>query len=192
MTNEELLELPCDILFVAAREDQLTGANAARVQDEAHRRGRERPDDARGGRDLRRARHSGRAGHPRERGRRHGLVLRVGAGPRPALLGSRRDPRPARRQDDRRVRPGLGRVGARRGSRCGRPRWSPRSARWPARSRRAESIRETSQTVRDAMVREPTALARHGERAGRGPLPRRQPRGARGVRRRGGRHGSSA
>jgi glutamate dehydrogenase (NAD(P)+) len=32
ITNEELLELPCDVLFVAAREDQLTGENAARVQ----------------------------------------------------------------------------------------------------------------------------------------------------------------
>jgi glutamate dehydrogenase (NAD(P)+) len=31
LTNEELLELPCDILFVAAREDQLTGENAGRV-----------------------------------------------------------------------------------------------------------------------------------------------------------------
>jgi glutamate dehydrogenase (NAD(P)+) len=32
ITNEELLELPCDVLFVAAREDQLTHENAARVQ----------------------------------------------------------------------------------------------------------------------------------------------------------------
>ncbi len=32
MTNEELLELPCDILFVCAREDQLTSANAARIE----------------------------------------------------------------------------------------------------------------------------------------------------------------
>ena len=31
ITNEELLELPCDVLVVAAREDQLTAANAARV-----------------------------------------------------------------------------------------------------------------------------------------------------------------
>jgi glutamate dehydrogenase (NAD(P)+) len=31
VTNEELLELPCDILIVAAREDQLTGENAGRV-----------------------------------------------------------------------------------------------------------------------------------------------------------------
>jgi len=32
LTNEQLLELPCDVLIVAAREDQLTGENAARVQ----------------------------------------------------------------------------------------------------------------------------------------------------------------
>jgi len=31
VTGEELLELPCDVLFVAAREDQLTGENAGRV-----------------------------------------------------------------------------------------------------------------------------------------------------------------
>jgi glutamate dehydrogenase (NAD(P)+) len=32
ISNEELLELPCDILIVAAREDQLTAANAGRVR----------------------------------------------------------------------------------------------------------------------------------------------------------------
>jgi glutamate dehydrogenase (NAD(P)+) len=32
MTNEDILELPCDVLFVAAREDQLTGENAGRVR----------------------------------------------------------------------------------------------------------------------------------------------------------------
>jgi glutamate dehydrogenase (NAD(P)+) len=32
ITGEELLELPCDVLFVAAREDQLTGENAGRVR----------------------------------------------------------------------------------------------------------------------------------------------------------------
>ena len=32
ITNEELLELPCDILVLAAREDQLTEANAHLVQ----------------------------------------------------------------------------------------------------------------------------------------------------------------
>jgi glutamate dehydrogenase (NAD(P)+) len=32
ISNEELLELPCDILVLAAREDQVTEENAARVQ----------------------------------------------------------------------------------------------------------------------------------------------------------------
>jgi glutamate dehydrogenase (NAD(P)+) len=32
LSNEELLELPCDVLVLAAREDQVTGANADRVQ----------------------------------------------------------------------------------------------------------------------------------------------------------------
>ena len=32
ITNEELLELECDVLVLAAREDQITGENAARVQ----------------------------------------------------------------------------------------------------------------------------------------------------------------
>ena len=32
ITNEELLELPCDILVLAAREDQVTAANADRIQ----------------------------------------------------------------------------------------------------------------------------------------------------------------
>lgn len=31
VTNEELLELPCDLLVLAAREDQVTEANAARI-----------------------------------------------------------------------------------------------------------------------------------------------------------------
>jgi glutamate dehydrogenase (NAD(P)+) len=32
ISNEQLLELPCDVLILAAREDQLTSANADRVQ----------------------------------------------------------------------------------------------------------------------------------------------------------------
>jgi glutamate dehydrogenase (NAD(P)+) len=32
LTNEELLELPCDVLVLAAREDQITGENAPRVR----------------------------------------------------------------------------------------------------------------------------------------------------------------
>ena len=93
LTNEELLELPCDILVLAAREDQVTAENAPRVAGAADRRGRERADLARGRRDPRRARHPRPAGRPHERRRRDRLVLRVGAGPRAALLGPRRDPR---------------------------------------------------------------------------------------------------
>src|SRR5437588_9670857 len=32
VTNAELLELPCDVLVLAAREDQITGENAGRVE----------------------------------------------------------------------------------------------------------------------------------------------------------------
>jgi glutamate dehydrogenase (NAD(P)+) len=32
ITNEELLELPCDVLVLAAREDQVTGENAPRIR----------------------------------------------------------------------------------------------------------------------------------------------------------------
>jgi glutamate dehydrogenase (NAD(P)+) len=110
ISNEELLELPCDMLIVAAREDQLTGENAGRVHAKLIVEGANGPTTleadailARGGCDPRRARDSRRAGHPRERGRRHRVVLRVGAGSRQALLGSRRDPPQARRQDARRV-----------------------------------------------------------------------------------------
>ena len=53
LTNEELLELDCDILVLAAREDQVTGDNAAGRAGADDRRGRERPDLARGGRDPR-------------------------------------------------------------------------------------------------------------------------------------------
>ena len=92
VSNAELLELPCDILVLAAREDQVTAENAGRLADEARRRGRERPDHGRGRRDPRRARHPRAPGRADERGRRHRLVLRVGAGSRPALLGPRGDP----------------------------------------------------------------------------------------------------
>ena len=51
ITNDELLELPCDILVLAAREEQVTAENAERRAGAADRRGRERADLARGGRD---------------------------------------------------------------------------------------------------------------------------------------------
>ena len=77
----------------------------------ADRRGCERPDVAGGRRDPRRARNPRAARHPHERRRRHRLLLRMGAGPRPPLLGPRRDQGEARREAERRVRPRLGRLG---------------------------------------------------------------------------------
>ena len=52
-----------------------------------HLRGRQRPDDGRRRLDPRREGHLRDPRHPRERRRRHRLVLRVGAGPRRLLLG---------------------------------------------------------------------------------------------------------
>ena len=80
----------------------------------ARRRGRERADVDRRRRDPRRARDPGAARRAHERRRRHRLLLRVGAGPEPALLGPRRDPPPARREARRRVRPRVEPVRGRR------------------------------------------------------------------------------
>ena len=90
-----------------ARGSGHRGQRAARSRAD-DRRGRERPDVARSRRDPLGARDPGAAGHPHERRRRHGLVLRVGAGSRPALLDARRDPREARREALERVRPRAG------------------------------------------------------------------------------------
>ena len=51
ITNDELLELDCDILVLAAREDQVTANQRATTARADDRRGSERPDLARGGRD---------------------------------------------------------------------------------------------------------------------------------------------
>ena len=91
--NDELLELPCDILVLAAREDQLHADNAARIQARLVAEGANGPTSIEADAILARARHPRPPGHPHERGRRDRLVLRVGAGPRAPLLGPRRDPR---------------------------------------------------------------------------------------------------
>ena len=44
ISHEELLEIECDVLVLAAREDQVTGANARQPPLPAGRRGRERAD----------------------------------------------------------------------------------------------------------------------------------------------------
>ena len=48
ITNDVLLELPCDILVLAAREDQVTGRERREPALPARRGRRERPDVDRG------------------------------------------------------------------------------------------------------------------------------------------------
>ena len=95
VSNEELLELECDMLVLAAREDQITGENAGNVRATLIVEGANGPTTLEADAILADARHPRRPRHPRERGRRHRLLLRVGAGPRAALLDPRRDPRPS-------------------------------------------------------------------------------------------------
>ena len=51
ITNAEVLEVDCDILIPAALENQITEPQRRQHQGQARRRGRQRPDDARGGPD---------------------------------------------------------------------------------------------------------------------------------------------
>ena len=48
VTNAEVLEVECDILIPAALENQITEPQRRQHQGQARRRGRQRPDDARG------------------------------------------------------------------------------------------------------------------------------------------------
>ena len=88
ITNEELLELDCDILVLAAREDQIHFDNAARLRCRMVAEGANGPTSLEADADSPRARDPRPAGHPHERRRRDRLVLRVGAGPRAPVLGT--------------------------------------------------------------------------------------------------------
>ncbi len=104
VTNEELLEIECDILIPAALENQITRPERRAHQGQGRRRGRERADYARGGRHPLPPRRLHDPRHPVQRRRRHGLLLRVGPGPEPRPLepGSRQ--RQAARDHDQGVR----------------------------------------------------------------------------------------
>ena len=52
ISNAEVLEVDCDILIPAALENQITSRNARADQGPPDRRGRQRPDDPRGRREL--------------------------------------------------------------------------------------------------------------------------------------------
>ena len=155
VTNEELLELPCDVLVLAAREDQIHADNAARLQARLIAEGANGPTSLEADAIL------------AERGI---LVL-------PDVLTNaggvtvsyfewvqdlgrlfwdrRRDPRQARRPARRRVRPGLDDRASGRACRCAAPRSWPGSAK----SRRARVAGDLSVSrVRDAMIPDPVAL----------------------------------
>ena len=88
MTNAELLELPCDLLVLAALEDQLTEENAPRIQARMVAEGANGPTSLEADEILAERGISDPPGRADERGRRHRLLLRVGAGSRALLLGS--------------------------------------------------------------------------------------------------------
>ena len=92
---QEILEQPCDILIPAALEQQITDDNAGRIDARSVVEARQRADHAGGRRDPRRARDRGDPGHPRQRRRRDGQLLRVGPGPAEAGLAGGRGGRPA-------------------------------------------------------------------------------------------------
>ena len=93
--NEQLFGLDVDVLVPAALENQITMENAPVDPGEDRRRGRQRPDHARGAPTPARARRLRHPRHPRQRRRRHHVVLRVGAGsPRLLLGGGRGEPAP--------------------------------------------------------------------------------------------------
>ena len=80
ITNAELLELSCDVLVPAAlaKPDHRGECGTDRLQDPG--RGRQRPHHAGSRRSPQPQRRVHPAGHPGQRGRRHGVVFRVGPG----------------------------------------------------------------------------------------------------------------
>ena len=161
VSNEELLELECDILVLAAREDQIHGDNASRLRCRMIAEGANGPTSLEGDAVLARARHPDPPRRAHERRRRDGLVFRVGPGSRASLLGPRRDPREARREAQRCLRPRLGDL-ARTGhpdAHGGARRRDPRRVDG-ARGPRAVpvSTRRPPPRVRDAMIADPRSL----------------------------------
>ena len=86
----ELLALPVDILIPAALEGQIHAGNAGSIQAQMVVEAANGPTTPDADAILNERGIYARAGHPRERRRRHRLVLRVGAGPAVVLLGGGR------------------------------------------------------------------------------------------------------
>ena len=104
ITNEELIEIDCDVLTPCALEQVITAENAARVRAKIDLRRRKRADHAGGRRDPRGPRHPRPARRAGERRRRRRLLLRMGAGPAGVLLEGVRGQREAERHRRPRLR----------------------------------------------------------------------------------------
>ena len=107
VTNEELLELPCDILAPCGLEQVITEDNAARVKARIICEGANGPVTPTADAVLEDQRRAHPPGHPRQRRRRRRLVLRVGAGAAGVLLARGRGQREAPRHRRARLRGGV-------------------------------------------------------------------------------------
>ena len=146
-SNEELLELACDVLVLAAREDQMTEATPASSLPPG-RRGRQRADLDRRPTPILAER--GIPVLPDVLTNAGGVTVSYFEWVQDLsrLFWDRDEIRqPARREARRRVRPGLGPLGVPAGSRCAAPLSSPASAMSPPRSRRGGSTRERCRTA---------------------------------------------
>ncbi len=133
LSNEELLTCECDVLIPAAMENTITRRDRpARSSAKIVCEGANGPTTPEGGRDPAREAASRPARHPRQRRRRHGQLLRVGAGPRQLLLGRGSGATPPREEDD---------GGVRRGDAKAARRPTATTAPPPTRSRSAASAR---------------------------------------------------
>ena len=145
ISNSDILEVDADILIPAALENQITGSNASRIKARIVAEAANGPTTPEADRDPARARDLRHPRLPLQRGRRDGLVFRMGAESARHAVGARRRPPPARSEDDARVHgspgcePRASRGHAdRRVLRCGVPRRRghsrPRLGLRPARS----------------------------------------------------------
>ena len=111
-------------------------------QGSAHRRGRQRPDHARRRRDPLQERRVHHPGHPVQRRRRHGQLLRMGPGPQPRPLERDRRQRQAQGDHGQGVRGDPRRSPAASRSTCGPRRTCSRSSASPTRWSCAASTRK--------------------------------------------------
>ena len=111
VTNDELVELPCDILAPCALEQVVTDENADRVKARFVCEGANGPVTPAGGRHPRGSRDPRSPGRARKCRRRRRLVLRVGAGAPGVLLARGRGQREAPRHRRKGVRGDLADAG---------------------------------------------------------------------------------